>query len=152
VVIAIVGILAAVGIPQLTAYRVKAFNATALSDIREARTVEMVLFGDANQYYSTAGTGCAGDPICQDRVDFDGNGNYDLISAGSALETIGNATSFTAVSKHRRGDRVFCIDSDTGIIRYVSDQIGAPLGLNFSAPPSVVNQDDCVLGGFTQTL
>ncbi len=150
--IAIVGILAAIGIPQLTAYRVRAFNATALSDIREARSVEIALHMEYQQYYSTAGTGCAGDPICLDRVDFDGSGTVDLISSGSALEAVGNATSFTAVSKHRRGDRVYCIDSDTGIIRYVFDQIGVPLGANFSAPASVPNQDDCVLGGYTLTL
>lgn len=150
--IAIVGILAAIGIPELVSYRVRAFNATALSDIREARTVQIVLHTDHQQYYPTAGTGCAGDPICVDRVDFDGSGTVDLISSGSALEAIGDTTSFTVVTKHRRGDRVYCIDSDTGTIRYVFDQIGAPLGVNFSAPPSVVNQDDCLLGGFTQTL
>lgn len=152
VVIAIVGILAAVGIPQLTAYRVKAFNATALSDIREARTVENALHIDYQRYFSTAGTGCFGDPICVDRVDFDGSGSDDLISAGSALEAIGDGASFTAVSKHRRGDRVYCIDSDVGVIRYVLDQEGAPLGANFSAPPTVVSQDDCLLGGYNQTL
>jgi prepilin-type N-terminal cleavage/methylation domain-containing protein len=151
-VIGIVGVLAAVGIPQLTAYRVKAFNATALSDIRQARTVEIALHTDQQQYYSTAGTGCAGDPICIDRVDFDGSGTVDLISSGSALEAIGDMTSFTVVTKHRRGDRVYCVDSDTGLIRFVFDQIGAPLGANFSAPPTVVSQDDCLLGGYTQTL
>jgi prepilin-type N-terminal cleavage/methylation domain-containing protein len=152
IVIAIVGILAAIGIPQLAAYRVKAFNATALSDIREVRTVETALYTEHEQYYSTAGTGCSGDPICIDRVDFDGSGTVDLISSGSALEAIGDTISFTAVTKHRRGNRVYCIDSDIGVIRYVSDQVGAPLGANFSVPPTVVNQDDCFLGGFTQTL
>jgi type IV pilus assembly protein PilA len=152
IVVAIIGVLAAIGIPQFTTYRVKAFNATALSDIREARTVETALYTDHQQYYPTAGTGCTGDPICIDRVDFDGSGSVDLISTGSALEAHGDATSFTVASKHRRGDRVFCIDSDTGIIRYVLDQVGAPLGANFSAPPTVANQDDCVLGGFTQIL
>lgn len=152
IVVAIIGILAAIGIPQLTAYRVKAFNATALSDIRETRTVETALHSEHQQYYSTAGTGCTGDPICVDRVDFDGSGTVDLISSGSALEAIGDATSFTAVSKHRRGDRVFCIDSDSGLIRFALDQVGAPLGANFSAPASLPSQDDCFLGGFTQTL
>lgn len=152
IVVAIVGVLAAIAIPQLGAYRVKAFNTTALSDIREARTVETALYADRQQYYSTAGTGCSGDPICVDRVDFDGSGTVDLISSGSALEAIGDATSFTVVTKHLHGDRVFCIDSDAGIIRFAVDQIGAPLGANFSAPPTVVSQDDCALGGFTQIL
>lgn len=152
IVVAIIGILAAIGIPQFAAYRVKAFNATALSDIREARTVETALHSEHQRYYSTAGTGCAGDPICTERVDFDGSGTVDLISSGSALEAIGDTASFTAVTKHRRGDRVYCIDSDVGAIRYVLDEVGVPLGANFSAPLAVVSQDDCGLGGFTQEL
>jgi type IV pilus assembly protein PilA len=152
VVIGIVGVLAAVGIPQLTAYRVRAFNATALSDIRQARTIEIALHTDYQTYFPTAGTGCPGDPICINQVDFDGDGLVDLISTGSALEAIGDPVSFTVVTKHRRGDRVYCIDSDTGTTRYVFDQVGIPLGVNFSAPPAVANQDDCLLGGYTQVL
>jgi len=152
IVVAIIGILAAIGIPQFAAYRIKAFNATALSDIREARSVEIALYTDHQQYYSTAGTGCSGDPICVNRVDFDGNGSVDLISSGSALESIGDTTSYTVVTKHLRGDRVYCIDSDVGVIRYVFDQVSAPLGANFSAPAPLPNQDDCLLGGFTQVL
>jgi prepilin-type N-terminal cleavage/methylation domain-containing protein len=151
-VVAIIGVLAAIAMPQLAGYRVKAFNATALSDIREARTVETALYTEHQQYYSTAGTGCPGDPICNDRVDFDGSGTVDLISSGSSLEAIGDTTSYTVVTKHLRGDRVFCIDSDIVVIRYAADVVGAPLGANFSAPPTIASQDDCLLNGFVNIL
>lgn len=152
IVIAIVGILAAIGIPQLTQYRVRAFNATALSDIRQARTIEIALHSDFQQYFPTAGTGCPGDPICVNEVDFDGDGLVDLISSGSAMEAIGDTVSFTVVTKHHHGDRVYCIDSDTGITRYAVDVVGVPLGVNFSVPPAVANQDDCVLGGYPNVI
>jgi len=38
IVIAIIGILAAIAIPQFTKYRVRAFNSAALSDTRNTKT------------------------------------------------------------------------------------------------------------------
>jgi len=38
IVIAIIGILAAIAIPQFTKYRQRAFNSAALSDVRNQRT------------------------------------------------------------------------------------------------------------------
>lgn len=38
IVIAIIGILAAIAIPQFSNYRAKSFNSAAISDLRNART------------------------------------------------------------------------------------------------------------------
>jgi len=38
IVIAIIGILAAIAIPQFSSYRAKSFNTAALSDVRNLRT------------------------------------------------------------------------------------------------------------------
>ncbi|MGC1402812.1 MAG: prepilin-type N-terminal cleavage/methylation domain-containing protein [Thermodesulfobacteriota bacterium] len=46
IVIAIIGILAAIAIPQFSAYRVRAYNATALADIKNAYTAGQAYFGD----------------------------------------------------------------------------------------------------------
>ncbi len=73
-VIAIVGILAAIGIPQFNQYRARAYNAQALTDIQTTRTVEVAFFLERQQFASTSGTGCAGDPICTGPVDFQSNG------------------------------------------------------------------------------
>src|SRR3990170_293257 len=143
-VIAIVGVLAAIGIPQFNQYRARAYNAQALTDIQTTRTVEVGFFMDRQQYASTTGTGCIGDPICTGPVTFTGGGVPDItLKPGGALEARGTLVSFTAVTKHLRGDRVYCVDPDVPVIRYGNDGVNVPLGTNFNAPNSVADQDDC---------
>ena len=47
IVIAIIGILAAIAIPQFQAYRMRGFNASARSDIKNAYTAAMAFFTDS---------------------------------------------------------------------------------------------------------
>jgi type IV pilus assembly protein PilA len=47
IVIAIIGILAAIAIPQFTAYRIRGYNATAKSDLKNAYTASQAYFSDA---------------------------------------------------------------------------------------------------------
>ena len=56
IVIAIIGILAAIAIPQFNAYRQRAFNVAAKSDIKNAYTASMAYFSD-NPAGTIAGTG-----------------------------------------------------------------------------------------------
>ena len=56
IVVAIIGILAAVAIPQFSAYRQKGFNSAAVSDVKNAKTAEESLFAD-NQTYGSSQTG-----------------------------------------------------------------------------------------------
>ena len=61
IVIAIIGILAAIAIPRFSSYRIKAFNAAALSDLHTARLSEEALFTDYQKYGgSVASSGTAG--------------------------------------------------------------------------------------------
>ena len=46
IVIAIIGILAAIAIPQFTAYRVRGYNTAAKSDAKNAYTAAQAFFGD----------------------------------------------------------------------------------------------------------
>ncbi|GAB4558052.1 MAG: prepilin-type N-terminal cleavage/methylation domain-containing protein [Geothermobacteraceae bacterium] len=50
IVVAIIGILAAIAIPQFAAYRQKAYNSAAQSDLRNTKTNLESFFAD-NQYY-----------------------------------------------------------------------------------------------------
>ena len=50
IVIAIIGILAAIAIPQFAAYRKKAYNSAALSDLKNLKTSAEAYYAD-NQYY-----------------------------------------------------------------------------------------------------
>lgn len=145
VVIAIIGILAAIGMPQLTQHRVRAYNASAVSDIQMILTAEHALFADKQQYASTAGTGCTGDPICTGSINFGVAGVTDVVlRPGTALEAIGTATSFTAATKSEQGDRAYCVDSDASAIRYETAVIGTSLGAPFRAPIANTGVDDCL--------
>lgn len=50
IVVAIIGILAAIAIPQFAAYRQKAFNSAAQSDLRNAKTDLEASYADVFYY------------------------------------------------------------------------------------------------------
>ena len=50
IVVAIIGILAAVAIPQFSTYRAKAYNSAAQSDVRNLKTQMESAFADAQAY------------------------------------------------------------------------------------------------------
>ena len=52
IVVAIIGILAAVAIPQFSAYRIRGFNSAATSDIRNFKTQMEAQFTDTQSYPS----------------------------------------------------------------------------------------------------
>jgi type II secretion system protein G len=54
IVVAIIGILAAIAIPQFSAYRQKAFNSAAQSDAKNAKTALEAFYADAFQYPPSA--------------------------------------------------------------------------------------------------
>jgi prepilin-type N-terminal cleavage/methylation domain-containing protein len=50
IVVAIIGILAAIAIPQFSAYRQRGYNSTSLSDMKNTKTAEESLYADAQCY------------------------------------------------------------------------------------------------------
>jgi prepilin-type N-terminal cleavage/methylation domain-containing protein len=50
IVVAIIGILAAIAIPQFAAYRVRAFNSAATSDLRNFKTTMEADYADNSEY------------------------------------------------------------------------------------------------------
>jgi prepilin-type N-terminal cleavage/methylation domain-containing protein len=50
IVVAIIAILAAIAIPQFAQYRIRGFNASALTDLRNCRTSQEALFSDWRRY------------------------------------------------------------------------------------------------------
>ncbi len=50
IVVAIIGILAAIAIPQFSAYRAKAYNSAAQSDLRNLKTQMESVYADQQQY------------------------------------------------------------------------------------------------------
>ncbi len=50
IVVAIIAILAAIAIPQFSAYRRKAYNSTAEADLRNMKTALEAFYADSQQY------------------------------------------------------------------------------------------------------
>ena len=50
IVVAIIGILAAIAIPQFASYRQKAYNSAAQSDLKNNKTTLESFFADAQKY------------------------------------------------------------------------------------------------------
>lgn len=50
IVVAIIGILAAIAIPQFSAYRQRAYNSAAQSDVKNSKTQLEAFFADYQQY------------------------------------------------------------------------------------------------------
>ena len=63
IVVAIIGILAAIAIPQFAAYRSRGFNASAQSDVRGLATSEAALFGDAQVFGATFAVPAVNPPV-----------------------------------------------------------------------------------------
>lgn len=97
IVIAIIGILAAIAIPQFSAYRARSYNASAKSDLRNAVTTQEAYFAEHGFYTSVAG----------DLID----SNYGLkTSAGVNLTiNIGNATMYNMEARSNHGDVTYTV-------------------------------------------
>jgi len=167
IVVAIIGILAAIAIPQFAAYRIRAFNAAAESDLRNTKLAEEALFADF-QFYggSVVATGTAGAPA----------GALVTGPVGGFVATTGNAVgalqqvaigvsnnvglvantdatfvTSTITSKHTQGDRRFAVDTDsTGF--YWDSLAALPAGTALAVANSIaasVNTDDPLAAGLS---
>jgi len=97
IVIAIIGILAAIAIPQFSAYRVRAYNAAALSDIKNAYTAGQAYFGD-----NPAGTAALADLQ---------TAGYNPSKDVTVTVVNGTQAGFALTSKHLAGDKTYAIDA-----------------------------------------
>jgi type IV pilus assembly protein PilA len=164
IVIAIIGILAAIAIPQFAAYRVRGFNSSAQSDIRNLSTSQAAFFSDWQRFGSTQDT----DPVVAavggallrgpatalhtiGTLDAGGGARSLNIGIGNLVDivshtptTVGDDTSFTAASKHLNGDTVYGMDSDVSMMYHMPQPstfiVGEPI-IETTAPPSTPADD-----------
>jgi prepilin-type N-terminal cleavage/methylation domain-containing protein len=140
IVVAIIAILAAIAIPQFSAYRIRGFNASANSDVRNLATTQEALFADAQAYGTVIGgaamttadcaaasnivsgpsnpatTAAAGTFIRNARgtVGFSVSNKVSLGSTGTVPAIPANGcTSYVLVAKHDNGDACYGRDSDS---------------------------------------
>lgn len=50
IVVAVIGILAAIGIPQYSSYRIKGFNSAAIGDLRNFKSAMEAYYADRGMY------------------------------------------------------------------------------------------------------
>lgn len=149
IVVAIIAILAAIAIPQFSAYRIRGFNASANSDSRNLATTEEALFADTQEYGQNVAAGTLTTQACTAAVALltgpqnpatstvsgayitndRGNAGFSvsnnvLISADTVVTT---CSSYVIVAKHTNGDACYGRDSDsTGTYR-ATHVAGTPL-------------------------
>jgi type IV pilus assembly protein PilA len=144
IVIAIIAILAAIAIPQFSQYRIKGYNAAALTDIRNVRTSEEALYADWQRYGITAagptpflpGPGAPGGgmggilvgpttPATNETILTTTDPNttprgLDIavgnnIDLQAGTDALGPNGSYTIESKNRAGDTAYGADSDSTV-------------------------------------
>ena len=94
IVIAIIGILAAIAIPQFNQYRIRAYNGSALTDARNGFTAAQAYFVD-----NPTGTPTANDLE-----------SYGLsTSTGVRVTTSGDVSAIAVVGTHSRGDKTYTV-------------------------------------------
>jgi type IV pilus assembly protein PilA len=101
IVIAIIGILAAIAIPQFSSYRKRAYNTSANTDLKNAYTA-------AQAYFADYPTGTVTTPILL---------SYGLnTSQGVTLDTdTGTVAGLALSASHSAGDKDFSIDAGGNI-------------------------------------
>jgi type IV pilus assembly protein PilA len=103
VVMALIGILTAIAVPQYNEYRRRAFDARARSDLYSVAMAQEAHFLDQEQYLSCENEGCAALP------------GVARLSAGVTLSITASETGFTGASEHPSGTgRIFRWDSSQG--------------------------------------
>ena len=102
IVIAIIGILAAIAIPQFDSYRKKGFNSGAIWDVKNAASAQEAYYVDFKAYTGTFS-------------DLDSYG----LSETEDVEVSVNANNeaYTLVSYHSKGDKTYTLTGPGGTLK-----------------------------------
>ena len=104
IVIAIIGILAAIAIPQFSAYRVRSYNSAANADLRNATTAQEAYFVDQQDY--------------ADAISSITGSSYGLfLSQNVTVSVVGATTSgYSMQAYHGSGDKTWSIAGPGGSV------------------------------------
>jgi len=104
IVIAIIGILAAIAVPAFTEYREKGCNSSAVSDLRNAATAQEAYFIDEGTYCNDTAT-LAGDPY---RLYLSDNVVFNI--------TLANTTNYSMEAYHTSGSESYILNGPSGSV------------------------------------
>ncbi|PCH52464.1 MAG: prepilin-type cleavage/methylation domain-containing protein [Flavobacteriaceae bacterium] len=117
IVVAIIGILAAIAIPQFASYRIKAFNSAALSDLRNIMASEEAAYA-TNQSYAASTSGI-GSGIITGLINTKASHNVTY-----NIQSLNSGVAYAVFTAHNRGDNIYAADS-TGSMQFQHD-VNAP--------------------------
>ena len=104
IVIAIIGILAAIAIPQFSAYRTRSYNSSAQSDVRNIATAQEAYYVDNSTYTGDVVNDLAG-------------ATYGYMQSGSVNVSAGaDSTGYTITGFHSSGDKTYTLSGPGGTI------------------------------------
>lgn len=106
IVIAIIGILAAIAIPQFSAYRKRSYNSAAQSDLRNAATAEEAYYVDHQEYASAIGD------LTTDAYGAKTSQNVSLTATPAGTNNI----RYNITAYHASGDKTYYISGPGGTI------------------------------------
>jgi len=103
IVIAIIGILAAIAIPQFSAYRTRSYNSAAQSDVRNIATAMEAYYVDHSSYNAALG-------------DLTG-ANFGYMQSGTVSAGVsGNQRNYTISAFHGSGNKTYYLSGPGGTI------------------------------------
>jgi type IV pilus assembly protein PilA len=102
IVIAIIGILAAIAIPQFSAYRTRSYNSSAQSDVRNAATAEEAYYVDNSAY--------------ADPANLTGSTYGYMQSSNVVIGGGGDSTAYTITAYHSSGNKTYSLQGPGGTI------------------------------------
>jgi|AMFO01.1.fsa_nt_gi prepilin-type N-terminal cleavage/methylation domain len=124
IVVAIIGILAAIAVPAFKNYRLKALNSAAIADAHHLFTFENVFFDEHRQYVPIVISDKQSNGNIVKSVTIDGNtAVFSITSLTRGVDVLcnvdtGKQTLITA-SRHTAGDRIVAVELERpGLIRY----------------------------------
>ena len=103
IVIAIIGILAAIAIPQFNLYRQRSFNSSVMADMRNAATAQEGYFVRYNTY-------------CSDVNGLTGSTFGFFLSDGVIMEITGSNTAYTISAYHTAVNKNYTLTGPGGTI------------------------------------
>lgn len=149
IVVAIIGILAAIAIPEFSAYRVRASNASAISDLRIIRTVQESTATDYRSYTPAGLSGTLlsftfeGAPVAT--FVLSNNVRAGVVTDQPNPNSAGAATTYSAMSKNNNGDRRFCAETEQNTFLWQSP-LGGGSGYLLAGGdlPGATPENDCL--------